>query len=135
EHRKCFACHHQTLPMLAVIAADKAGVLTDRELIEAQAAFTRKSFSDQLDQLRQGKGIGGRALTVSYGLWAFDLAKSPGDELTEAMVSYLLKTQKEVGPWEVQTRRPPMEESSLTCTVLAVAGMQKYRDAKRKEEI
>src|SRR5262245_24088373 len=37
EHRKCFSCHHQTLPMLAIVSARHAGMTVDTALLEAQA--------------------------------------------------------------------------------------------------
>ncbi len=126
KHRKCFSCHHQTLPMLAIVAARDAGVEVDGKLLEAQADFTNKSFHDLVEPMREGKGVGGRALTVGYGLWALGIAGRPASETTEAMVTYLLKTQQEDGHWNVQTVRPPQEESFITCTVLAVAGMKRY---------
>jgi N-acyl-D-amino-acid deacylase len=76
--------------------------------------------------MKQGKGVGGRAMTVGYGLWAFGLADTKADKMTEAMVSYLLKTQRSQGHWTGQMCRPPLEESYLTCTVLAIQGMQRY---------
>jgi N-acyl-D-amino-acid deacylase len=51
------------------------------------------------------------------------------------MVAYLLKTQKEDGHWEGQAKRPPMEESFATCTVLAVAGMRHFADPAQKDEL
>ena len=134
EHRNCFSCHHQTLPMLALAAARTAGIDVDRNVMKAQAEFTHASFARQHDDLRAGKGIGGRALTVGYGLWALDLAERPADETTAAMVAYLVKTQKDDGHWQVQTVRPPMEESSESTTVIAVAGLRKYGPADSGEQ-
>lgn len=134
-HRKCFSCHHQTLPMLSVVCDRDAGGADHETLLKAQGEFTRHSFHDQIEDLREGKGIGGRALTVSYGLWALRLAKWPADETTQAMVAYLIKTQKEDGHWEGQAKRPPMEESFATCTALAVAGMRHFATDSQKDEL
>jgi N-acyl-D-amino-acid deacylase len=38
----------------------------------------------------------------------------------------LLKTQHEDGHWSKQTSRPPLEDSNVSCTVLAVYGLQKF---------
>lgn len=126
EHRRCFSCHHQALPMLTIVAGRRAGIAANKDVLDAQAEFTHASFARELDGLRAGKGIGGRALTVGYGLWALSLADRPADEVTSAMVTYLVKTQHEDGHWQVQTVRPPMEESSETTTVIAAMGMRKY---------
>jgi N-acyl-D-amino-acid deacylase len=126
EHRKCFSCHHQTLPMLAVISARAAGVAGDEATLTSQADFTHKSFATELDDLRAGKGIGGAALTVSYALWTLSLVDRPADETTAAMIAYLLKTQQDDGRWKVQVSRPPMEDSEHTPTALAIVGLKKY---------
>ncbi len=134
-HRKCFSCHHQTLPMLAMVCARQAGLGGNEALLTSQAEFTLASFAGEIEDLRAGRGIGGRALTVSYGLWTLALANRPADETTTAMVEYLLKTQKDDGHWEGQALRPPMEESYATCTVLAVGGLRRFATDEQKPSI
>jgi N-acyl-D-amino-acid deacylase len=126
ENQSCFSCHHQTLPLLAAVTARDHGFDVDQTLLPAQTAFTRESFHDHLDDLREGRGIGGRAMTVGYGLWALRLADVPADETTEAMAAYLLKTQHDDGHWSRQTSRPPLEESNVACTTLAIYGLKHF---------
>jgi N-acyl-D-amino-acid deacylase len=135
EHRKCFSCHHQTLPLLAVVAARQSGIAVDEAVFESQVEFTHDAFQRELDDLRAGKGIGGKAMTVSYGLWTLSLAGRKPDDVTEAMVTYLLKTQEEDGHWGVHTDRPPLEESSETVTILSLIGMQKYASDEQKSQV
>ncbi len=137
EHRQCFSCHHQTLPMLALAAGRRAGVTIDENVLAAQTRFTHNFFDGKRETLAAGKHIGGRALTVAYGLWTFRIAESPTDETTTAMVRYLVKTQRDDGHWQVQTVRPPMEESSLSTTMIAVLGLQRYgpKDTGRDSEL
>ena len=45
-------------------------------------------------------------MTVSYGLWGLELAGREADEVTEAMVAFLLKTQEPDGRWTTHGRRP-----------------------------
>ncbi len=91
-----------------------------------QREFTHASFARQLADLREGKGVGGRGLTVAYGLWTLKLAEAPADETTAAMITFLVKTQHDDGHWEGQAFRPPMEESAAVCTALAVIGMRHF---------
>ena len=126
NHQTCFSCHHQTLPMLALVTARDRKLAVDEKLLSAQADFTLAAFRENLDDLKQGKGVGGRAMTVGYGLWALRLAESKPGETTEAMATYLLKTQHDDGHWSKQTSRPPLEESNISCTVLAAYGLQKF---------
>jgi N-acyl-D-amino-acid deacylase len=134
KHRNCFSCHHQTLPLLTLVTARAQGYGGNDKLVKSQAEFTCASFEPFLETMTQGKGIGGRAMTVSYALWALSLAKCKADETTQAMVSYLLKTQRRDGHWTGQVSRPPLEESYQTCTVLAALGIRCYAtDAQRAQ--
>ena len=133
-HRSCFSCHHQTLPILAMSEAAGRGLAIEKELIPAQAEFSRKSFQERAGAMAEGKGIGGGAMTVAYGLWAFELAGAKPDDLTAAMVSFLLKTQRPEGNWAVGGRRPPLEESPLMATALAAHQLKTFATAKDREE-
>src|SRR5262245_22253849 len=59
SHRQCFACHHQTLPLLAAREAEKKDVMFDARLPASVADFTQNSFHVKLDSMKEGKGIGG----------------------------------------------------------------------------
>ena len=112
--------------MLATVAAREVGTTLDTDLLPAQAEFTRASFHSRIDSLNEGKGIGGGTMTVAYALLAFDLADHEADDVTDAMVTYLLKTQQASGRWRTNGRRPPLEESNVTSTVLAAQGIDRY---------
>ncbi|SIN97154.1 N-acyl-D-amino-acid deacylase [Singulisphaera sp. GP187] len=127
-HRDCFSCHHQTLPMLAMVKARAHGLAIEEDLLHEQADFSVESFREKLQEMTQGKGVGGAAMTVGYALWGLSLADWPCDEVAEGMVAYLLKTQKQDGHWGTAGRRPPLEESAITCTALAVEGLSRYGD-------
>lgn len=141
KHKNCFSCHHQTLPMLSMIEAARAGVATDSAWITAQADFTHKYFEDHIDVMDAGEHVPGGSVTASYGLWALSLANRPADETTTAMVGYLLKVQGVVrlkeadtgearvpkdGRWMTSCNRPPLQSSQVGMTVLALLGMQRY---------
>src|SRR5260370_407212 len=125
-HRKCFTCHHQTLPLLAIHEARKAHIRTDDVLAGEIADFTAASFRRQIDSLRAGENIGGRGLTVGYGLMTLHLAGTKSDDLSDAMVAYLLKIQDVDGDWGVHGIRPPAEASLPMCTVVAASGLKTF---------
>ncbi|MFO0907949.1 MAG: amidohydrolase family protein [Isosphaeraceae bacterium] len=131
EHRDCFACHHQTLPMLAMNTARQVGQKIDDSLLQDQADFTLESFQDKIASMRQGKGVGGASMTVGYALWALQLADRRRDATTDAMVEFLLSTQKPDGRWTTGNR-PPLEESTITCTVLAAQGLRRFAPPETK---
>ena len=134
KHRECFSCHHQTLPMLAMTASRSRGASIDETILKEQGEFSLESFTGRKTQLNEGTGIGGRSMTVAYGLWALKLAARDADETTEAMVTYLLKTQKPDGYFTMQSNRPPLEESNVMCTVLSIYGLRNYQVASQKEQ-
>jgi N-acyl-D-amino-acid deacylase len=131
EHRSCFSCHHQALPLLAnsvgnVQRAEARRSFYDRQLTRDVAAFTEHSFSTKRKSLMAGGEIGGKALTVAYGLWALDLSGAQESETTQAMVEYLLKTQADDGAWNFQSLRPPAASSRAMTSAVAVYGLRSY---------
>lgn len=132
-HRKCFACHHQTLPLLGIVEARRSGIKIDEKLAAEIADFTSQSFRGKIADLRVGENIGGKGLTVGYGLWTLHLAEAPVDDLSEAMVAYLLKTQGADGGWELHSIRPPAEESLVMCTVLAVRSLKEQSRGSQRD--
>ena len=135
KHRKCFSCHHQTLPILAMTSARSRGIAIDENVLKTQLKFTRKSFRRRISQLKSGTGIGGRAMTVGYALWMLSLCSSQADDVTTAMVAYLLKTQKSKGHWQSQSQRPPLEESRITCTALAITGIGHFAEKTQRKRV
>lgn len=134
KHRQCFSCHHQTLPLFAMAEARESGLKIDQAVFDKTGQFTRKSFQNRLQRLRDRRHIGGRAHTTGYGLWAFHLADEETDELATALVAYLLREQRKDGRWVSHTKRPPLEGAQVTPTVLAMYTMQQYAtDADQKE--
>ncbi len=119
--------------MLAMVTASKHGLAIDGKLLSEQSEFTLDTFKSKTADMKRGQGIGGRGMTVGYALWAMALADAKPDATTEAMVAYLLKTQREEGHWTGQMCRPPLEESYFTATLLSVQGMKRYSgDAQKK---
>ena len=125
EHRDCFACHHQTLPLLGMSEAKRIGIAIDEVVFDATVEFTRKHFADRTAAMREGRGIGGAALTVGYAAWTFDIAKhSPSDELRQAMAMFVVQRQERDGRWKPSAIRPPAEQSQISNTVLALRVLQ-----------
>ncbi|MFM9961690.1 MAG: prenyltransferase/squalene oxidase repeat-containing protein [Planctomycetaceae bacterium] len=126
EHRDCFACHHQTLPLLGMSEAKRIGIAIDQTVFDATLEFTRKHFADRTAAMREGRGIGGAALTVGYAAWTFEIAKhSPSDELRQAMAMFVVQRQERDGRWKPSAIRPPAEQSQVSNTVLALRVLQK----------
>ena len=129
EHRSCFSCHHQALPLLAFsldAVGSKSSSLEYWKLAQSIHQFTESSFAGKRELMRKGEGVGGKALTAAYGLWTMDLARAQRNETIDAMLEYLLKTQAEDGAWDFQSLRPPAASSRTMATAIAVYGLRAY---------
>ena len=126
KNRDCFSCHHQTLPMLAMREASQAGIKIDEELMSDQVQFIKDLFEDRLEAIAGGKSLGGRSLTAGHLLWSCELGGVEKDNISDAFVSYFLHHQQKDGYWDVQTNRPPSEESKIHTSYFAVHFMNRF---------
>jgi N-acyl-D-amino-acid deacylase len=65
-------------------------------------------------------------MTVSYGLWTYDIAGDGPSEVTDAMVANLIKLQEVEGHWRTSSSRPPMAETPVSITALAAYEIDRY---------
>lgn len=150
KHKSCFSCHHQTLTMLTVVESSRFGFPADDEWMQLQARHTHAYFQDQLEVMLAGDHVPGGASSAGYGLWAMKLARQPPDEITTAMVGYLLKIQGVVrhsdrdpakpprlkdGAWLPSCRRPPLQGSDIATTVLSLVGMEHYASEEQRSQL
>jgi bacterioferritin-associated ferredoxin len=137
KHRDCFSCHHQALPIMALSRAKEKGFRVDEALVEKQVKFTLDTFRPKLKEVSEGKGVGGSNTTCAYALRTLEAAGHASDEVTSALVQFLLKRQKDDGSWPAVTKRPPSEGSPFTNTALALRAFKRYSpdDADLKERI
>ena len=70
QHKTCFSCHHQTLPMLAMVEAARAGFPLDAAALKTQADLTHQYFAERIADMDEGEHVPGGAATAAYGLWA-----------------------------------------------------------------
>ncbi len=150
KNKTCFSCHHQTLPMLAVRTAARAGFAPDAAWLRSQAETTHKYFAERIEDMDDGEHVPGGAATTAYGFWALILDERPADETTTAMVTYLLQIQGVQrlrdrpadaepkladGRWIASCRRAPLQGSDLADTVLVLLGLEKYATPAQRPEV
>jgi N-acyl-D-amino-acid deacylase len=126
EERKCFSCHHQSLPVFALRLAESCGLTVDRPAVRHQSEFTHRYFSERQADAAQGKSVPGGPYSAGYALLSLAADEWPADETTSALVEYLCHTQEENGSWKIRTHRPPLEDSHFTPTALAVRSLSLY---------
>jgi hypothetical protein len=135
ERGRCFTCHNQGLPIMAMSIAAERGFEIDRDTLRDQVQFTADFLAKNRANYLQGKGQGGQADTAGYALWALEHGKWKPDETTAAVAEYLLGFQKDLVHWKPQSRRPPTEQSLFTSTHVALKGLKTFGTAEQKERI
>lgn len=133
--RQCFSCHHQALPVLTLVEAQKHGFAIDTQNLRDQIEHTRKHLQRNQDNYRKGRGQGGQVDTAGYALWTLFTAGEKDDEITEAVTEYLLLRDKDRDHWRCSGTRPPSEASDFTTSALAVLSLQVYGTEEQKERL
>ena len=150
KNKSCFSCHHQTVPMLAMQQAARAGFPLDTAWLKSQADTTHRYFSDRIADMDDGDHVPGGAATTAFGFWALSLDERPSDQTTTSMVAYLLQIQGvarlsnrktnsppklEDGRWQATCRRAPMQASTIGDTVLVLIGLEKYATPEQQPRV
>jgi squalene cyclase len=126
KHRRCFSCHHQASAILCLTAAKRRGLSIDPTRLRQQVDFTLDTFRPKLERVAQGKGVAGASTMAVYALFALEAADHRPDEVTAALVQYLLVRQRDDGSWNALARRPPTEGSPFTNTALALRVLRTF---------
>ena len=136
EHRKCFSCHHQALPVLAFTTAKAHGFKVNDKEIQRQVKWTADFLEKNRENYLMGKGQGGQADTAGYALWTLAAGGYKADGTTNAVVEYLLVRDKERDHWRAVSQRPPSEASPFTTTFVVLRGLKHYElPAKYNDEL
>jgi hypothetical protein len=133
EKRTCFACHHQAVPLLALVTARSRGVPVDDAILTRNVKFIAAFLDKNRDNYRKGQGQGGQADTAGYALWTLQLGGWAPDETTAAVTEYLLQRDGKLDHWRTTSNRPPTEVSPFTTTYVALRGLDAYATAEQKE--
>ncbi len=131
EERSCFSCHHQALSVMALGRAKLAGFTIQDNIVSAQTKFTLEYFTNRKDRLPKGEGVPGGSYSAGYALAGLTAAKEPANEISKALIQYLLKKQNKDGSWRIGTHRPPLEDSHFTATALGIKGIPEGTHTKR----
>ncbi len=138
KNRQCFSCHHQAVPMAAFESARRHGFSVNEEEIRHQIEFTLDTFRPQREKIAKGQAVGGTTTSAGYALFTLEMGGSPPDDVSSALVEYLLAKQRPDGAWPVQSNRPPMQAGDFTPTYLALRALKAYgpvKDAKNADDL
>jgi hypothetical protein len=133
--KTCFACHNQAFPMAAFAAAKRKGFAVADDLITEQVEHVREFVESNKDAYTSGRGTGGQVDTAGWLLFTLERAGHKPDELTAAVVEYLLKRDADRDHWRSTSNRPPSEASAFTANYLALRGLKTWGTADHKDRI
>lgn len=135
EHRTCFACHNQALPLLALTTARSRGFTVDGKAVDKQASFIAHFLDTNRANFLKGRGTGGQADTAGYALLALELCGHKPDQTTASVAEYLLLRDKGRDHWRTSGDRPPSEASPFSTTYVALRGVQTFGTPQQKERV
>lgn len=135
KRERCFTCHNQGLPILALATAQARGFKIDAEELRKQVQFTADFLEKNRTNYLAGKGQGGQADTAGYALWALENGGWQPDATTAAVSEYLLRWQRDLVHWRPQSRRPPTEQSLFTSTHAALRGLKTFGTPEQRERL
>jgi ankyrin repeat protein len=137
----CYGCHHQVMDARAFAAVKSAGLPTNAQmrqvLLDAIVAMRARVGPASLNLMDI---VGGDIDPYLYSLNALADMGDPASKDTDMRVHYIAARQKPSGEWfEAGVSRPPIEESSITRTALAIRALKVYgwpaRQAEFRERI
>jgi ankyrin repeat protein len=137
EQRRCYTCHHNTVPAEAAALARRKGVQIPEDLARKNLDDIVAVFRSTAGPALQGRENvpGGVALTVGYGLMALAAERHELDSTIASHIHWTLATQMPDGSWLGNgASRPPIEFSTVSHTAIAVRGLALYPIAGRKRE-
>ncbi len=135
ERARCFTCHNQGLPLLALTTARARGFDIDSEHLTKQSQFIADFLAKNRENYMKGNGTGGQVATAGQALWALETDGWKPDATTAAVAEYLLLYQKNSDHWEMTSDRPPSESSHFTANYLAIRGLQTFATMEQKVRV
>jgi hypothetical protein len=135
EHRECFSCHNQGVPLLALTTARSRGFEIDEEELGRQLEFITRFLSSNREKFLAGKGTGGQVDTAGYALLALEVGGQKADDTSSAVTEYLLLYQKDSDHWTNSSDRPPSEGGEFTTNYVGLRGLKAYGTPEQQERI
>jgi ankyrin repeat protein len=130
QRQNCTSCHGQDLPAVAYDLARQRGLSIDDVSFGRQVAAQMSRWADRGETARQMTSpVPGAPVSIAYGLFGLRAAGYPADDMTDAMVRYLLRTQQRDGSWSDPIRRPPMEDGKFVATGWVALSVRDYAPA------
>jgi ankyrin repeat protein/mono/diheme cytochrome c family protein len=117
QKSNCTSCHGQDLPAATYGLARERGFQIDEISFGRQLSAQISRWTERAENARQMSApLPGSPITLGYGLFGLHGAGYAADEMTDAMVRYVIRTQRRDGAWTDPIRRPPIEDGTFVAT-------------------
>lgn len=124
---KCISCHNQSLPAMAIRAAQAKGIAVNEKLAAHGTEATFEAWAPQTEALMQGRCmIGGFIANTSYGMLQLAAEGQAPSQVTDAVVQCMIHEQDADGSWNIPDTRPPLGNGPIKWTALAMHGIDRY---------
>ncbi len=133
QTRNCVTCHQHSLVAMTVGLARKRGFAVNEEIAAEERGQVQANLRRRVPLLLLGAELD--PTLAAYSLVGFEAEGQPADELTDALVHYLVIHQHQDGSWQPEAYRPPEDGSAFLFTALAVRALQAYAPRGRSAEI
>jgi squalene cyclase len=126
KRARCFTCHNQAFPVIALTTARSRGFKIDEANLTRQVKFTADFLQGSRERYLKGRGQGGQVDTATWALRTLEHGGWKSDDTTEAVVEYLIVYQRSLEHWKANSNRPPTEKSPFNATRGAIRALQRY---------
>lgn len=126
DERKCFTCHNQALPVIALTEFARRGFEVDETILQRQLQHTWNHLEKGKTEYQAGNGQGGQVMTAGYAMWALEVGAWKADDITTAVSHYLVEYQKDKNRWLSTSQRLPSMGSPFTATYVALRALSHY---------
>ncbi len=129
---RCFSCHQQTFPAVALHLARQNGFVYDKQVATDVLKDTLRPAVRRADAAREGPlPVPSIAAILLLGLHAADYKPDP---ITDSYAYSLARSQSPDGRWITSTSRAPTDYSDVTSTALSMRALQLYAPPVREQE-
>lgn len=135
RRRDCFSCHHQAVPALALVTARERGFAVDALAVDGLVENAEADLRGAIESYKKGEGQGGGVTRAGYALLTLQIGGKPADDVTDAVLIFLMKRDDARGYWQSASSRPPSEASDATSTYLAVRALTAFGRPDAKDQI
>lgn len=135
DQRKCFTCHNQAIPVMALAEVRRRNIAIDEANFQRQVQHTLAHLESGKASYLAGTGQGGKIISAGYALWTLDAADHKPDETTAAVTHFLLEYQKDKSHWDHPGSRPPTSGSDFTTSYVALRGLEHFGTAEQQPSV